>query len=410
MRHGMNSEEMQRNNRTAVIKTLIEKKSMTRTALSELMGLQKATITNIINELMALNIVGIDGESASGRRGEKIFLKVRSINILSIVLTRKDYQVGTFSLDGDLQEYRRYLFEENEDIADIIGKLKQDIVYQTGKYGRDTFVGACIAVPGPFIRYASGDYEFRVAQFEQLSRIDLKKELESVLPVELLMKHDAKLGAFAEWKNSEEIKKDSNASLMLVRSRGYGIGAGMVIGGKIIEGQLGIAGEVGHVGIDYSESRTREEFQGTLEFCAGSESAVRYARERLYEFPDSILNKKSTYQDLLSAYRQGDPLAVCAMDKMAWMLGYGISNFVYMVNPDCVIIGPDYPDDERFIANIKRVVSQRVDDIIWKNMVIRYSELKIDSFLLGGYCYILEKLCREKVILEKIKEVVEKAS
>ena len=220
------------------------------------------------------------------------------------------------------------------------------------------------------------------------------------------MQHDAKLGAFAEWKNSDEIRENQNASLMLVRSRGYGIGAGMVVGGKIIEGRLGIAGEVGHVGIDYMESRTKSEIQGTLEFCAGSESAVRYAKERLFEFPDSILNKKSTYQDLIKAYKAGDKLACCAVDKMAWMLGYGISNFVYMINPDCVIIGLDYPGDERFIDNIKKVVSQRVDDVIWQNMEIRYSKLKIDSFLLGGYCYILEKLCREKVILEKIKEVI----
>lgn len=406
MRRGMNSDEMQRNNRTVVIKTLIEKGEMTRTQLSEMVGLNKATISNIINELIDLGIVGIYGEAASGRRGEKIFLKGKEFHILSMVLSRKDYQLGIFSLDGKLQGYSRYLFLQDEGITSIMDKMKKEIKRQLLEFDEKSFLGACIAVPGPFIRYPSGEYEFRVTQFEQLSHIDLKKELEEVLPVEVLMRHDAKLGALAEWKNSPEIQKNGNASLMLVRSRGYGIGAGMVVGGKILEGQLGIAGEVGHVGIDYSDSRIKGEIKGTLEYCAGTESAVRYAKERLYEFPQSILHKDSNYQDLLDAYKKGDELADWAMNKMAWMLGYGITNFIYTLNPDCVVIGLDYPDDPRFLSKIKEVVDQRTHDVISQHMVIRYSKLEVDSFLIGGYCYILEQLCKKNMILEKIREVL----
>ena len=49
MNRGMNSSEMQKNNRTFVFKTLLENESMTRTKLASEIGLQKATITNIIN-------------------------------------------------------------------------------------------------------------------------------------------------------------------------------------------------------------------------------------------------------------------------------------------------------------------------------------------------------------------------
>ena len=59
MRRGMNSGEMQKNNRMLVFRTLLENGSMTRTELASCIGLQKATITNIINEFLELGIVGI---------------------------------------------------------------------------------------------------------------------------------------------------------------------------------------------------------------------------------------------------------------------------------------------------------------------------------------------------------------
>ena len=57
MRRGMNSMEMQKNNRILVFKTLQEKGMMTRAELAVELNLQKATITNIINEFFEMGIV-----------------------------------------------------------------------------------------------------------------------------------------------------------------------------------------------------------------------------------------------------------------------------------------------------------------------------------------------------------------
>ena len=135
---------------------------------------------------------------------------------------------------------------------------------------------------------------FQVAEFAQLSQVDIHRELEEALGVPVLMKHDAKLAAYAEWRNAKEAKEDKNVSLIVIRSRGFGIGAGIVINGKIVEGQVGIAGEIGRMGINYNGKRNQDECMGTFEYYAGTESAVRYMLERLYEFPDSVLDEDST--------------------------------------------------------------------------------------------------------------------
>ena len=59
MKRGMNSSEMQKNNRALVFRTLLENGSITRSDLAATLNLQKATITNIINDFYELNIVGV---------------------------------------------------------------------------------------------------------------------------------------------------------------------------------------------------------------------------------------------------------------------------------------------------------------------------------------------------------------
>lgn len=405
MKRGMNSSEMQKKNRMLVFKTLLENGSMTRTALAAGVGLQKATITNIINEFLDLGIIGIDGDAAAGRRGENICLKLDGIYIMSMDITRKDFQIGIFSLYGKQEEHIHYRFEKDEELCSVIEKLKENALALMGRFGEKKIIGICLAVPGPFIhKVEDGSELFQVSEFEELNRINIRRELEETLGMPVVIKHDAKLSAYAEWRNAEEVRANEKVSLIIIRSRGYGIGAGIVINGKIVEGQLGIAGEVGHIGINYNGRRFENQHMGTFEYCAGTESAVRNMQERLFEFPESLLNEKSTYQDIVEAYYRKDPLAVWAIEKMAWMLGYGIANIIYMINPDCIILGPDYPENETFLERVRETVRQFVSPYVGECVSIRYSRLKEDSFLLGGYYYTLEKLCNGETIIEKIQQ------
>ena len=408
MKYGMNSNEMQKTNRTLVLKTLLENGSMTRTDLSARIGLQKATITNIINEFLDLGIIAVDGESASGRRGELICLKLDGIYIMSISINRKDYRVSVYSVDVHMINHIRFEFLEKRDIYEIIRRLKETGKNLIEQYGKDRVIEICLGLPGPYIRKDKDvdREEFLVSGFEQLSWVNIHKELEETFGRPIISEHDAKLLAYAEWKCAEERQTDRHVSLVALGSVGFGIGAGIIINGKIVEGQLGIAGEIGHMGINYNGKHAQNGIQGTYEYCAGTESAVRYMLERLYEFPESPLTEKSSYWEILDAYKNGDQLAVYAIDKMAWMLGYGIASIVYIINPDCVILGADYPDLPEFLEKVQRSVSQFVHPSIMENVSIRCTKLKEDTILLGGYYIALEKLFKNNLLLERIRQAL----
>ena len=406
MQHGMNHNDMQKANRCLVIKLLLEHGSMTRTELSTKTGLQKATITNIINEFFSMGIIAVDGDAASGRRSEYLHLKLGKIYILSIGINRKDYRMCLYTMDGKSVNRLQSQISLNEDIHEILNRLEDDASKILDKFGRSNIIGISLGLPGPYIRQnVQQSREITlVSRFEQLSTVNVHKELENALGIRILSEHDAKLSAYAEWKNSEEVKKNQNFSLIAMGSRGFGIGAGIVINGHIVKGQLGIAGEIGHMGINYNESRSTEEPFGTYEYCAGTESTVRYISERLYEFPNSPLTKHSVYSDILNAYKNSDALATYAMEKMAWMLGFGISNAIYILNPDCIIMGQDYPDWPPFLEKVKETVSQLVHPYILESVSIRCSSLQEDSALLGGYYSTIEQLLTDNTLLDKIQQ------
>ena len=401
MRRGINSMEMQKNNRILVFKTLQEKGMMTRAELAVELNLQKATITNIINEFFEMGIVEVNGETAAGRRGEKLNLKLDDIYTMSIGITRKDYQLAIFDLSGNMIKHSCCNFQKENGFREIVENLKADAVKMANEYGNNRILGICLAVPGLFINRPEKNEEiFMVSEFEELSQINVKAELEKALGRKVMIKHDAKLSAYAEWRCAEEIKGQERGSLVVVRSRGFGIGTGCVVNGNIMNGHLGLAGEGGYMGINYNQARGNK---GTFEYCAGSESAARYVKERLFEFPDTILNEKSTYLDVFDAYRKGDALATWAVHKVAWMLGYGIANIIYLINPDCIIIGPDYPDTKDFVNKIREAIRNFVPALVEENASIRYSKISQESFLLGGFYYTFDNLCRRDNIFDLIR-------
>ena len=174
----------------------------------------------------------------------------------------------------------------------------------------------------------------------------------------------------------------------------------------MVRGQIGTAGEIGHMGINFNACRASGNNCGIYEYYSGTESAVRYMLERLFEFPESSLNEFSTYQDIVTAYKEREPLATYAMEKLAWMLGYGIANIIYLINPDCIILDEDYPDYPPFLEKVKQTLKEFVHPYILESISVRFSDSKDDTILLGGYYLVLEQRFQENTLIDYIKEAV----
>ena len=134
---------------------------------------------------------------------------------MSIGITRKDYQLAIFDLSGNMIKHSCCNFQKENGFREIVENLKADAVKMANEYGNNRILGICLAVPGLFINRPEKNEEiFMVSEFEELSQINVKAELEKALGRKVMIKHDAKLSAYAEWRCAEEIKGQERGCLL----------------------------------------------------------------------------------------------------------------------------------------------------------------------------------------------------
>lgn len=387
---GKNLEDIQRNNRSLVIRMLLRRNGLSRIELAKETGLKQATITNIINEFLALNLVRESGNIEDNGRGRRMIgLQINSddFRIICVRLKRKSFTAGIYDLQAN-ERYRTFAPVNPEgNVEQTLGTIKsviRDCMQQTeGK----SMLGIGAAFPGPFVK---ADHHFAlVTGFPGLKNVNLEEILHKEFNVPVYVEHDANAAAFAEWESLhflDGIIQDEGSLLCIMP--GQGVGSGIIIDGKIIHGQLGTAGEIGHMSIDYNGPQCECGNRGCLEKYACTSAILEYMKEKLYQYTQTVLSSESSIQDLNHAFMQRDKLAVEVVERWARYLGYGIANLINILNPSIVVIGDDVPRDGAFLELVKRTVRERVIEDIYNKTDIRLSDF-LDNVTLVGSCYLV---------------------
>ncbi|MFP5502120.1 MAG: ROK family protein, partial [Candidatus Sericytochromatia bacterium] len=120
---------------------------------------------------------------------------------------------------------------------------------------------------------------------------------------------------------------------------GTGIGAGLILNGRIYLGAGGFAGELGHTLIEWRGEA------GTLEQLASGTALSRRAAAALAAGRESRLRAMTppgqpvALETIQAAYEEGDALAVELVSELAEMLGAGVTNVINLLNPEMVVLG-----------------------------------------------------------------------
>ena len=126
---------------------------------------------------------------------------------------------------------------------------------------------------------------------------------------------------------------------------GTGVGGGIIVDGKLVAGNRGVAGEIGHFVVNPDETeRCNCGNYGCMEQYASATGIVRIAKKYLAE-ENSISSLRALPEEKLSAHvicdaaRDGDPLALHVMDTYGKYLGIAVSHIYLTFDPDIVVIG-----------------------------------------------------------------------
>ncbi|MBU1093125.1 MAG: ROK family protein [Firmicutes bacterium] len=217
----------------------------------------------------------------------------------------------------------------------IFNKIIESITQINNEYNInfDDILGIGIAIPCP----VKNDY---VEHCPNLNWEDMNvsNELRKHLPkhVSVAVSNDATIAALGE---SQSFDKPYNS--VVFYTLGTGVGGGIIIDGKILEGNTGFGGEIGHMWVSNEETDITCGCgsKGCLEQVCGTAAIFRYVKELSKDEKTSIDIKYLTVKNVFDAAKAGDSVGLKVVNRVAEYVAISASILAVVVDPEVFIIG-----------------------------------------------------------------------
>lgn len=200
--------------------------------------------------------------------------------------------------------------------------------------------GIGVGVPG-LVNRETGKVEL-LPNLPGLSGSDITSEVSRATSLPVTLDNDANMAAYGEL----QVGAARGLRDVFCVWIGSGIGAGIIIDGKIYRGATGFAGEFGHMTIDPEGLECACGNIGCLETVASAPNIVRRTRERLYRDRTSSLSRLAlprdrelTVEDIVHEAREGDEMAQVMLERTGRFLGVALATVVNLLNVEMITLG-----------------------------------------------------------------------
>ena len=220
----------------------------------------------------------------------------------------------------------------------------------------------------------------------------------------MFIEHDAKVSALAEFDTY--CRETGNMPQVMLNIVGdIGLGGGIVINGEVYSGYSGIAGEVGHLGINplqggFTSSSGSTHYTGLLENYSSPLAIRQLILENLAEFQNTILTAKSTLEEIYKAYDDGDTLAEFCINKTARYLAYGLTGIIFVLNPQVIVLSDKMIKSQKYYDRLNYNLKMLLPKELYEVTEIRFSRYQEKGVLIGTNLGLLKYLIKTRHIAE----------
>ena len=184
---------------------------------------------------------------------------------------------------------------------------------------------------------------------------------------------------------------------------GVGLGAGIMIGGRLFKGAHGFAGEVGHTTLYGDGPLCGCGRRGCWETYVSTAAILQAACRQMSRLPAPFLAEHAgeqpeqlNYELLIRAAEAGDPAVLAAFDETAEHLGVGIANLVNTFNPELVVLGGALSLARRWLApSIERSLQKNALPPLRSRTRVEASTQGENACVLGAVAYVLDNVLHE---------------
>ncbi len=384
-------------NRSIILDQLRLRSPLSRAELAALTGLNKTTVSSLVDELMSGGFVREIGRDASGggRPGVLLELNPDAGGIIGAEIGVGELNVVLTDFRATIVWRRQLRFDKAEDLRRVLGRLTtllRQAKQQCQRTGRRLF-GAGVTIPG-LVDVTSGRLIFEPNMGWR--DVPLRQWLAAELDFPIFADNDANAAALAE--HYLGAAQDVDDFVYVVAN--IGLGTGLVIGGHIFQGASGFAGEAGHTTIDPDGPLCRCGNHGCWERLASQRALIERVQTAIQGGEHSSVEglgpshpRDLTMQVILDAARAGDLVCQQALSDTGLYLGIGIANLINTFNPSLVAFGGALSlADEFLMPVVHQVVHERAMEQPRDAARIVVSAFKADACVMGGVALVLHDI------------------
>ncbi len=252
---------------------------------------------------------------------------------------------------------------------------------------RDQIRGIGIGAPGA-VDTGTGEVLF-APNLPGWKKVPLKKELEKELKIPVFLENDCNICTLGV----HQVELEGKPKYMVGLFIGTGIGAGIILDGKLYSGFNRTAGEVGHMVVEVGGPKCGCGNRGCFEAVAGRQAIFKKIQNLVKDGQKTVLTETlgSDLTDLRSgdlrkALKRGDKLVERVVEEAAEYIGIGIANLINILSPQTVVLGGGVIDalEDEMMAIIVETAHDYALPGTDANIEIIASKLADDAGIVGG--------------------------
>uniref|UniRef100_A0A7C5V5Z7 ROK family transcriptional regulator n=1 Tax=Caldicellulosiruptor owensensis TaxID=55205 RepID=A0A7C5V5Z7_9FIRM len=382
-------------NKLLILKTILDNKMISRAKISRLVDLNKATVSNLTDELIKEGYIVEKGygKSKGGRRPVLLQVNKDVGSIIGIDLGVDYIHVILSNFIGEIifEEYVNIKMEEpKEKLLNLLFNLIEKAIDKAPPTPKG-ILGIGIGVPG-IVEKESGIV--LIAPNLKWKNVHLKSIIEQRFNLPVYIDNEANAGAlgekwFGEW---------GKISDLIYLSVGIGLGAGIIIDNKLFRGAAGFAGEVGHTTINFQDDVCSCGNIGCLENFASERALLSVIKKLVKEgAEDRYISCENIHEitpsQIIQAAMDGSRICRMAVLEVAEKMAIGIANLVNVFNPEIVIVGNKASFfGDLFLEKLREVVNQKSFIAQFYDLKIEVSKLKDRAVVLGCIAMVISDM------------------
>lgn len=377
-------------NKTLVLETILHEAPISRADISQKVGLNKGTVSSLVNELLEDQLIyeSGPGQSSGGRRPVILLFNDKAGFSIGIDLG-VNYILGVLTdLRGNIivEVNKKLTVRSYEVVIEILQSVISDLINAAPQshYG---IVGIGIGVPG----LVNNDGEILVAPNLGWKNINLREEIENSFDIPVVIENEANAGAYGE-KLYGAGKENDN---ILYISAGIGIGIGIILNGELFYGMNGFSGEAGHMIVQVNGKDCTCGSSGCWELYASEKALLEEARKLKLT---GITEETLSIELLLELANSGNEDIINLFHSIGMYLGVGINNIINIFNPEQVIIGNRLAMAKDWLEkSIEKFIKNHTMKYHQKDLIISFSKHAYYSAAIGVSAQMIDQFLNNAV-------------